>query len=221
MRKGEIQKDDLNNIKNKTNSTSENGDEIKKKTHKSEKNETKSIKHKTEKEITGLKEEINKLKEENKELKDALLRKAAEFENYKKRTENEQSNLIKFGAESFILSVLPIYDDMRRSLEHIDNSDKLETLKEGMKLVFDKFTKALKEQGIKKIEAKGKPFDVNYHEALMQQPIKGVPPHTVIEEIEPGYFYKDKVIKHTKVIVSMETTDNESISVENNHKQKE
>ncbi len=219
MRKGETQKDDLNNIKNKTNGTSEN--EIKKKTHKSEKDGTKSVKHKTEKEITKLKEEINKLKEENKELKDVLLRKAAEFENYKKRTEKEQSNLIKFGAESFVLSVLPIYDDMRRSLEHIDNSDKFETLKEGMKLVFDKFTKALKEQGIKRIEAKGKPFDVNYHEALMQQPIKGVPPHTVIEEIEPGYFFKDKVIKHTKVIVSMETTDDESTSVENNYKQKE
>jgi len=221
MRKGETQKDDLNNIKNKTNNTSENEDEIKKKIHKSEKNGTKSVKQKTEKEIIKLKEEINQLKERNKELKDALLRKAAEFENYKKRTENEQSNLIKFGAESFVLSVLPIYNDMRRSLEHIDNSDKFETLKEGMKLVFDKFTKALKEQGITRIEAKGKPFDVNYHEALMQQPVKGVPSHTVIEEIEPGYFFKDKVIKHTKVIVSMETTDDESTSVENNYKQKE
>ncbi|MCB9249576.1 MAG: nucleotide exchange factor GrpE [Ignavibacteriales bacterium] len=143
------------------------------------------------------------LEEKISSLQDSLLRKVAEFENYKRRTENDQMNLIKYGAESFILKILPVYDDLQRSLLHLD-TDKIESVKEGLKLVLDKFTKTLTEQGIKKIDAKGQEFDVEYHEALLQQPSNEFPPHTVIEEVDPGYIYKDKVIKHAKVIVSKE-----------------
>ena len=73
-----------------------------------------------------------------------------------------------------------------------------------MKLVLNKFTKTFEEQGIKKIESKGKEFDVDFHDALLQQPSADVPPDTVLEEVEPGYMFKDKVIKHAKVIVSKE-----------------
>ena len=73
-------------------------------------------------------------------------------------------------------------------------------------MVFDKFSKILEQQGVKRIEAKGKPFDVDLHEALMQQPADGVPPHTVLDVIEQGYVYKDKVLRHAKVIVSAETS---------------
>ncbi len=148
-------------------------------------------------------EEKKQLEEKINSLQDALLRKAAEFENYKRRTENDQLNLIKYAAESFILKILPIYDDLQRSVIHLGETS-FESVKEGLKLVLDKFNKTLDEQGIKKIETKGQEFDVEYHEALMQQPSDEFPPNTVLEEVDPGYIYKDKVIKHAKVIVSKE-----------------
>jgi molecular chaperone GrpE len=137
-------------------------------------------------------------------LKDKLLRKAAEFENYKRRTENDQINLFTYAAESFIQKLLPVVDDFERSLEHINDAQDVEAIKKGVQLIYDKLTKLLDEQGVKKIESVGEPFNVDFHEALLQRPDDSVEPHTVLEEIEKGYFYKDKVIRHAKVIVSEE-----------------
>ena len=162
-----------------------------------------------------LEEKINQLETEIAELKDRLLRKAAEFENYKRRTENDQLNLITYAAESFIQKLLPVVDDFERSLNHIDDAQEVDAIKKGLNLIYSKFIKVLEDQGVKKINAIGKPFDVDYHEALMQKPDDTVEPHTVIEEIEKGYTYKDKVIRHSKVIVSEEK------SKENNNLQEE
>ena len=153
---------------------------------------------------------IVELEKQTAELKDSLLRKVAEFENYKRRNENEQMNLLKYAAEPFIKSVLSVYDDLERSLSHIDDENSFESTKKGLQLVFDKFNKTLDAQGIKKIDAKGQPFDVHFHEALMQQPVEGVAPHTVLDVIEHGYLYKDKVIRHAKVIVSAELASPET-----------
>jgi molecular chaperone GrpE len=144
-------------------------------------------------------EELEKL---NFELKDTLLRKVAEFENYKRRTENDQLNLLKYAAESFIKNMLPIYDDLERTVAHVDDENNFEQTKKGILLLFEKFGKALENQGVKRIEAKGTKFDVALHEALMQQNVEGAEPHTVLDVIEQGYIYKDKVIRHAKVIVS-------------------
>jgi len=149
------------------------------------------------------------------ELQDKLLRKAAEFENYKRRTENDQLNLLSFAAESFITKILPVIDDFERSLDHISDADSAEAIKEGIMLVYDKLIKILEEQGIKKIDSVGKPFNVDYHDALMQIKDDTVPAHTVVEEVEKGYLYKNKVIKHAKVIVS------EDASEENNQQNEE
>ncbi len=162
----------------------------------------------------GTDEKVKELEQQVQELKDALLRKAAEFENYKRRKESEQELFAKYAAESFIINILPVFDDLERSVKHLNESDDLESLKKGIQMVFDKFKKILEDQGVKKIEAKGKPFDFNLHEALMQQPAEGVEPHTVLDEIESGYLYKDKVIRHAKVIVSQEVAG----SLENNEK---
>jgi molecular chaperone GrpE len=147
-------------------------------------------------------EKIQLLESEVEELKDKVLRKSAEFENYKRRTENDQLNLLTYAAESFISKLLPIIDDFERSMKHIDIANDIDSVKEGMSLIYGKFVKLLEEQGVKKMESTGKPFDVNYHEAVMQQKDDNVPPHTVIDELECGYIYKDKVIRHAKVIVS-------------------
>ncbi|WP_337866355.1 nucleotide exchange factor GrpE [Ignavibacterium sp.] len=151
-----------------------------------------------------LKKRIEELEKEVNEWKDKFLRKAAEFENYKRRTENDQLNLLTYAAESFIKKILPIVDDFERSLEHINDSNDHEKLKEGLQLIYNKLVKVLDEHGVKKIDAIGKPFDVEYHEALMQKADNSVPPHTVLEELEKGYIYKDKVIRHSKVVVSTE-----------------
>ncbi len=162
-------------------------------------------------ELKALADKIAEIEKQNSELKDALLRKAAEFENYKRRNENDQLNIIKYAAESFIRNILPVYDDLERSLSHIDEPANtaaspggFDSTRKGLMLVFEKFGKILENQGVKKIDAKGKPFDVHFHEALMQQPAEGVAPHTVLEVLEPGYMYKDRVIRHAKVIVSQE-----------------
>jgi len=167
-------------------------------------------------------QKITELEKQNSELKDTLLRKAAEFENYKRRNENDQLNILKYAAESFIRNILPVYDDLERSLSHIDDENNpaspaggIDATKKGLLLVFEKFGKILENQGIKRIDAKGKPFDVHLHEALMQQSAEGVAPHTVLDVLEPGYMYKDRVLRHAKVIVSSETASNEELNSEN------
>ena len=150
---------------------------------------------------------IAELEKEAAELKDKFLRKVAEFENYKRRTENDQFNLIKYSAASFIVRLLPVIDDFERSLDHIEDAKDIDAIKEGLKLIYGKLKKALDEEGVKKIDAAGKPFDVEYHEAIMQRPDDSVEPHTVLNEVEKGYLYKDKVIRHSKVIVSEEPSE--------------
>lgn len=151
---------------------------------------------------------INELETQVKELQDKLLRKAAEFENYKRRTENDQLNIIKYAAEPFIRNLLTVVDDFERSLEHMDQAKDIEKVKEGVKLIYGKLMKIMKEQGVEKIDAVGEPFDVDFHEAMMRREDDSVPAHTVLDEIEKGYKYKDRVIRHAKVIVS-DTSENE------------
>ena len=165
---------------------------------------------------TDLKERVEELEKKNEELNDRLIRRLAEFENYKKRTDLEKSEIFKYAAESFIVKVLAVHEDLQRSLSHIEDENK-DALRDGLKLVAEKFTQILDDQGVKKIDAMGKEFDHDYHEALLQQPSKEFPPNTVINEVESGYMYKDKVLKHAKVIVSQEVVnETEEVKEENN-----
>jgi molecular chaperone GrpE len=147
--------------------------------------------------------EVEKLKQENGELRDLLLRKVAEFENYKKRKDTEVTEFIKYSAEKIIKELIPVYNDLDRSLHSVNKGETkdLETLKQGLELVYQKFSNVLENEGLKEIDVMGKPFDVNTSDALMQVP-KEVEPNTVIEVVEKGYMLKDKVIKHAKVLVS-------------------
>jgi molecular chaperone GrpE len=147
-------------------------------------------------------EKIKSLEAEVISYKELLLRKAAEFENYKRRTENDQMNLLMYAAESLIIKLLSIIDDLERSLAHMTEETDVEKIKEGIQLIYNKFIKILDDQGVKKIESVGKPFNVDFHSALMQRADDSVPPHTVLDELETGYMYKDRVIRHAKVIVS-------------------
>lgn len=183
-------------MKNKKNGTQEEKEPKQKDSEEKQEEEAKG----------GLEEELENSKIENAKLKDTLLRKAAEFENYKRRTETETSNYIKYASESLIKELLPVYDDLGRSVESIKKGETkdFETLKKGVEMIYDKFKKVLEAEGLKEINSAGKPFDVDVNSALMQIPKADVEPNTVLEVVEKGYYLKDKVIRHEKVLVSSE-----------------
>lgn len=139
-------------------------------------------------------------------LKDLLQRKVAEFENYRRRTENDLVNSTAYGIEKVIKELLPVYDDLQRSIESVEKGETkdFETLKTGVKLIYDKFRGVLEKEGLTEISTVGQPFDVELSTALMQIPKQDVPPHTVLESFEKGYKLNGKVIRHEKVMVSSE-----------------
>jgi molecular chaperone GrpE len=148
------------------------------------------------------KNKINELQAQVNNLRDQLLRKAAEFENYKKRTDSEISSYLKYASENVLIDLLPVLDDFDRVMKAWDDKHDVETFKKGIEMIYDKLNGILSRQGLKEIESDGKEFDVNLHDALLQTPNPEVPANTILETIEKGYFLKDKVIRHAKVIVS-------------------
>lgn len=169
-----------------------------------EDNQTKSANENAENEDSATKEsdtdELTAVKEELKQLKDSYLRKVAEFENYKKRTLKEKTELILNGSEKTIVAILPVLDDFERAMA--DKSDDPKVIKEGMQLIFNKFNKILKSIGVEKIETEDKDFNVDYHEAIAMIPTpddskKG----KVMDCVQTGYTLNNKVIRHAKVAV--------------------
>ena len=146
------------------------------------------------------KDELAQLKQANDDLKDKYLRAVAEFDNYKKRTLKEKADLILNGGEKTISAILPVLDDFERALN--DKTDDPKAIKEGMELIYKKFVSTLESLGVKKIEAKDKDFDVDYHEAVAMVPGLGDDKKgKVIDCIQEGYMLNDKVIRHAKVAV--------------------
>ncbi|HEX9614501.1 MAG TPA: nucleotide exchange factor GrpE [Bacteroidota bacterium] len=143
--------------------------------------------------------------------KDLYLRKAAEFDNYKRRMENETGLIIRFANEELLQSVLPVVDDLERSLKSAGDM-KDSAFYKGVELIYQKIQKTLQAQGIRPFETVGRPFDVHYHDALLQVPKKGIPHHTILEEVEKGYMYHDKVLRHAKVVVSAEDESEQEMS---------
>ena len=103
-----------------------------------------------------------------------------------------------------LLSILPVVDDLERSLKSGKNHTDVEGFSRGIVLIYQKLLKLLESQGVKPFESLGKDFDVAYHDALLQVPRSDIPPHRVIEVVEPGYLLNDRVLRHAKVIVSSE-----------------
>ncbi len=136
------------------------------------------------------------------ELKDKYLRSVAEFDNYRKRTLKEKTELILNGAEKSVTAILPIMDDMERALQNAEKTDDPEVLKEGMKLIFQKFEKTLANLGVSRIETKDADFDTDYHEAVAMVPGMGDDKKgKVLDCVQTGYKLNDKVIRHAKVAV--------------------
>ena len=136
------------------------------------------------------------------ELKDQYLRKSAEFENYKKRTEAEKSEYFAYASEKLIAELLPVLDDFERALKSFNEKHDADSLKKGVELIRDRLRKVLEKRGLKEMDTKGKDFDVHLHEALMQQPTDEAEPNKILDTVEKGYHLKDKVLRHAKVVVS-------------------
>jgi molecular chaperone GrpE len=152
----------------------------------------------TEKEVS----EVQKISKELLEMKDKYLRLYSEFENFRKRTQKEKTELIFTANEDVILSLLPIVDDFERGMKANVDTEEVAVVKEGVQLIYDKFEKLLNAKGLKPINATGQEFDTELHEAITQIPspdeeMKG----KVIDEVEKGYKLGDKVIRYSKVVV--------------------
>lgn len=135
------------------------------------------------------------------ELKKQMLYKAAEFDNYRKRVMQEKAELIKNGGTKVITTILPILDDLDRAQQTMDKMEDVAACKEGVVLIIDKFLKLLKQEGLEKMEAVGKDFDTDYHEAIAMVPASEEKKGKVIDCVLDGYTLNDKVIRHAKVAV--------------------
>lgn len=143
---------------------------------------------------------VTKAQLEAEQWKDKYIRLVAEFDNYKKRTLKEKTELIFNGSEKTIGAVLPILDDFERAIA--DNTDDATAVKEGFSLIYKKFFETLEKLGVKKIETKDADFNVDYHEAIAMVPGMGDDKKgKVIDCVQTGYTLNDKVIRHAKVAV--------------------
>ena len=145
---------------------------------------------------------INELQAKLDELQDKYLRTVAEFDNYKKRTLKEKTELILNGGEKTVTAILPVLDDMERAVSNADTANDIKALEEGWELIYKKLQQTLETLGIKKIETEGEDFDVDYHEAVAMVPGMGDDKKgKVIDCMQTGYTLNDKVIRHAKVAV--------------------
>ena len=136
------------------------------------------------------------------DLKDKYLRQMAEFDNYRKRTLKERTELILNGGEKTITALLPVLDDMERAIANGEKTDDPQVLREGMQLIYQKLMKVLETQGVSKIETENADFDTNLHEAIALVPGMGDDKKgKVIDCIATGYKLNDKVIRYAKVAV--------------------
>ncbi len=136
------------------------------------------------------------------ELKDKILRQAADFANFRKHSMATHTELILNGGKKVLESLLPILDDMERAEANLAKSEEVETLREGLSLIFQKLQRTLEQQGLKKMETKEAQFDTDFHEAVALFPTEDEQQKNhIIDCVQTGYMLNDKVLRHAKVVV--------------------
>lgn len=153
-------------------------------------------------ETEALKDQLDKAQKTCDSMKKDYMFLMAEFDNYKKRTLKEKSEILKNAAESSLKGLLPIVDDFERGLAAIKDSSDVQSVKEGMELIYNKLVKYLASNGVKAIESTGATFDPDLHEAIAMIPTEDAEQKgKVIDTVEKGYMLNDKVLRHSKVAV--------------------
>ena len=148
------------------------------------------------------KKELAKKEEELNALKDRYMRTLAEYENYRKRTEKEKADIYTYAVKDVMTKMLPILDNLERGLAVIPEESKADPVAEGMDKICKQFQKTLQDIGVKPIEAEGKEFDPNLHNAVMHVEDENLGENVVAEELQKGYTYKESVVRHSMVKVA-------------------
>ncbi|MBN1407937.1 MAG: nucleotide exchange factor GrpE [Calditrichaceae bacterium] len=162
----------------------------------------KEKKTKEQKKIDELQTKIEEFEAQINQLKDQNLRKIAEFENFKRRTEKEFLAHLEFANEGLITEILPVLDDFERFLDHADEPGGKNPLKEGVELIYKKMYSILEKKGLKVMDVIGKEFDTEQHEALMQIETDKQESGHIVDQHLKGYLINDKVIRHAQVLVA-------------------
>ncbi len=152
--------------------------------------------------IQGLFEKIQSLTDERDQLRDQVLRAMADFQNYKRRSQQEMAMYRQLANESFVRDLLPVLDNFERSLSHLDAGASVDKIVEGISAVERQLRQALEGHSVKRIASLGQPFDPELHEALGTEESEEHPEDTVTSEIEPGYKMGEKVIRPARVRVA-------------------
>jgi molecular chaperone GrpE len=147
-------------------------------------------------------ERLRKLAGERDQYLDLAARTRAEFENYQKRSQRERDMERKYSFGPVASEMLPLYDNLDRAVQAGKQAGETGPLVQGVAMVMTQFIELLKRNGITRIDAEGKPFDPNLHQAVMQKPAKDVEPNTVVQVIEHGFLNQDRVLRPAKVVVS-------------------
>ena len=145
---------------------------------------------------------LEKAQEEAAEWKDKYLRLVAEFDNFRKRTARERIELMQTAGKDIVVSLLDVLDDCDRAQKQLDSSTDVQAIREGVQLVFNKLRNTLQSKGLKQMESVGQPFDADLHEAITEipAPTPGAA-GKVIDQVQPGYYLNDKIIRFAKVVV--------------------
>ena len=157
---------------------------------------------KSGKKLFGKKNKKDKKDEKIEELTDRLTRQMAEFDNFRKRTEKEKSQMYEIGAKDIIEKRLPVVDNFERGLDAVKEEDKEDPFIQGMEMVYKQLMTGLGELGVKPIEAVGKEFDPNLHNAVMHVEDENFGENIIAEEFQKGYMYRDSVVRHSMVKVA-------------------
>ena len=154
------------------------------------------------KKFFGKKEKKDKKDEKIEELTDRVTRQMAEFDNFRKRTEKEKSQMYEVGAKDIIEKILPVVDNFERGLDAVKEEDKEDPFVQGMEKVYKHLLTTLEGIEVKPIEAVGQPFDPNFHNAVMHVEDENFGENIVAEEFQKGYTYRDSVVRHSMVKVA-------------------
>ena len=157
---------------------------------------------KASKKFFGKKDKKDKKDEKIEELTDRLTRQMAEFDNFRKRTEKEKSQMYEVGAKDIIEKILPVVDNFERGLDAVPEEKKEDPFIQGMEKVYKQFLTVLESMDVKPIEAVGNPFDPNFHNAVMHVEDENFGENEVAEEFQKGYMYRDSVVRHSMVKVA-------------------
>lgn len=154
--------------------------------------------------VHDLEERMKKLEVSLKEAEEKAMREKAEAINYRKRKDDEVARMMKYASEDLIKEILPIVDSFERAIDMDDDNleDEVSKFLAGFKMIYCNFVNILEKYEVKEIEAMGKEFDANFHQAVLTEPRVGVEPGIVIEVLQKGYMYKDKVLRPSMVKVS-------------------